>query len=216
MICNNKWRHGKGKCANVNLNMAIVEGAIMDALFNRLLTEGEIKKFIEAFNRFIDADIGKAGAEMGELIKQKEPIQRVIDNMKRAIMEGADAKTFVRELATSQSALDEIQKKIDLLETAGAAPRLQYDASQIGEWAANLRGVILQADFDLRRELLRNLVKTVEILPDRTAKMSWDLPAVVNLFNGQEVPSEALDLNHRTSSAKDLLKSYGCGGPKLT
>lgn len=212
MMCNTKWRHGKGKCANLNLNMAVVEGAIMDALCYRLLAEEEIKKFIEAFNRFIDADIGQSGQEITDLIKLKQPLQRVVDNIKAAIMEGADSKTFVKELVQHQTALDDLQARIDLLQSAGAAPKLQYDPSQLGRWVSNLRELILQADFDLRRELLRNLVKEVVIQPDRTAKMTWDLPAVVNLFHGQEVPSESLNLNHRTSSARDLLKSYGCGG----
>ncbi len=212
MMCNTKWRHGKSKCANLNLNMAVVEGAIMDALCNRLLAEEEIKKFIEAFNKFIDADIGKAGQEVTDLLNQKEPLQRVIDNIKAAIMEGADRKTFVKDLIRHQAALDDLQARIDLLESAGASPKLRYDPEQLGRWVANLKELIIQADFDLRRELVRNLVKEVVIQPDRTAKMTWDLPAVVNLFHGQEVPSEALNLNHRISSAKDLLKSYGCGG----
>ncbi len=212
MMCNTKWRHGKGKCANLNLNMAVVEGAIMETLCNRLLAEEEIKKFIEAFNRFVDADIGKAGQEITDLVNQKQPIQRVVDNIKGALMEGADPKTFVKELIQHQVALDDLQTRINLLESSGATPKLQYDPNQLGRWVANLRELILQADFDLRRELVRNLVKTVVIQPDRTAIMTWDLPAVVNLFHGQEAPSEALNLNHRISLAKDLLKSYGCGG----
>jgi hypothetical protein len=70
---------------------------------------------------------------------------------------------------------------VDILEAAGAAPKLRYDAAHLPVWIANLREVILRADFDLRRELVRNLVKTVVVQPDRTAKMTWDLPLCISL-----------------------------------
>src|SRR6185312_4336609 len=123
-----------------------------------------------------------------------------------------ESRTFVKELMEHQAALDDLNARIGLLADSGAIPKLRYDPEKLAEWVANLREVILRSGFDLRRELIRNLVKTVVIHWDKTAKMSWDLPAVVNLFHGQEVPTETLNLNHRISSAKDLLKSYGCGG----
>lgn len=62
----------------------------------------------------------------------------------------------------------------------------------------------VKADFDQRRELVRRFVKKVVVRPDRTALMTWDLPAVVSFFDGKEVPGETLDLR--------VLTSNGCGG----
>jgi hypothetical protein len=51
-VCNTKWRRGKEACRNPNINLAVAEGAALDALFNAVLTEGEIRKFVDAFNLF--------------------------------------------------------------------------------------------------------------------------------------------------------------------
>ena len=78
---------------------------------------------------------------------------------------------------------------------------LLYCGLRIGE-ALGLEDA--KADFDQRRELVRRFVKKVVVRPDRTAQMTWDLPAVVNFFDGQEVPGETLDLR--------VLRLNGCGG----
>ncbi len=158
------------------------------------LTEAEIKKFIEAFNEFVDQSAGFATGELAVLQKQKAPIQRVVDNIKRAVMEGADTKTFVKELTEHQSALDELDAKIALLQSAGAVTKLELQPEQSSTWINSLRELIVRSDFDLRRELVRRTVKSVVIGSDKTAKMTWDLPTVMSLIDGKEVPVTTLPL----------------------
>ena len=204
MSCNTKMRYGKKKCPSVNINLASAEGAVMDALLNRLLNEAEIKQFIQAFNEYMEEDTGRLGDEAAAVLKQKAKTEREIANIKRSIMEGADSVMFSRELQERKRTLDELQPKLALIEGAGAVPKLEYNPAKLGIWTANLREMIVKADFDQRRELVRRFVKKVVVRPDKTALMTWDLPAVVSFFDGKEVPGETLDLR--------VLTSNGCGG----
>lgn len=204
MICNTKQRFGKKKCPNANISLSVAEGAVMDKLLNNLLTEKEIKQFIAAFNEFSERTSGRAGDEAALLLKEKARIERELANLKHAVMQGADPRTFVKELQERQVALDGLQARLALLKDSGATPKLLYDPKKLGMWLANLRAMVFKADFDLRRELVRRFVKKIVVEPDKTAKMTWDLPAVVSLFGGQEVPAETLDLK--------VMTKIGCGG----
>ena len=146
----------------------------------------------------------RLGDEAAAILKQKARTEREIANIKRSIMDGADSVMFSRELQERKRTLDELQPKLALIEGAGAVPKLEYDPARLGVWMANLRGMIVKADFDQRRELVRRFVKKVVVRPDKTALMTWDLPAVVSFFDGKEVPGETLDLR--------VLTSNGCGG----
>ena len=204
MSCNTKQRYGKKKCPSVNINLATAEGAVMDALLNRLLNEGEIKQFIQAFNEYMEQDTGRLDDEAAAIVKQKAQTEREVANIKQAIMAGADSTMFARELQERKRTLDELQPKLALIEGAGAVPKLEYDPAKLGFWTRSLREFIAKAEFDQRRELVRRFVKKVVVRPDKTALMTWDLPAVVSFFDGKEVPGEPLDLR--------VLTSNGCGG----
>jgi hypothetical protein len=204
MSCNTKQRYGKKKCPSVNINLATAEGAVMDALLNRLLNEGEIKQFIQAFNEYMEHDTGRLDDEAAAIVKQKVRTEREVANIKQAIMAGADSTMFARELQERKLVLDELKPKLALIEGVGAVPKLEYDPAKLGFWTASLREFIVKAEFDQRRELVRRFVKKVVVRPDKTAQMTWDLPAVVSFFDGKEVPGETLDLR--------VLRLNGCGG----
>ena len=150
MSCNTKQRYGKKKCPSVNVDLASAEGAVMDALLNRLLNEAEIKQFIEAFNEYMEEDTGRLGDEAAAVLKQKAKLEREVANIKRAIMDGADSVLFARELQERKKTLDELQPKLALIEGAGAVPKLDYDPAKLGFWTASLREFIAKAEFDQR------------------------------------------------------------------
>jgi len=74
--CNNKLRHGKESCASKPVNLAIAEGVIMHTLVYTLLTEEEIKKFIQAFNEFAESDTEEFERKRQALAKQMEGVKK--------------------------------------------------------------------------------------------------------------------------------------------
>lgn len=204
--CNAKERWGKKQCPSKRVSLAVAEGAIMDTLLNRLLHEGTIRQFIEAFNEFLTTDNEDTSAERERIGKEIARLEKELDNIKRAILRGADSEVFVEELQDRNTILKGLRMELDRLEATGKHPPLRYDDSRLAAWTQNLRQVILSSDFDMRRELVRRFVKKVIVYPDRSGKMIWDLPATL-AWGGKEVPEREPFF----VSPKGITKN-GCGG----
>ena len=199
--CNAKERWGKKKCPSKRLSLAVAEGVVMDTLLNRLLNEKTIKQFVDAFNKFSESKDKSDPAAITRIQAKIGKTEKELDNIKRAIVQGADSKVFIDELQERQQALSSLRAELKQLRNGEANPQLRCDAANLGQWTQNLRQVLLTSDFDMRREMVRHFVKRIIVYPDRTGKMIWDLPATLAWGGGKQVPDDLIGIT-----------KFGCGG----
>lgn len=209
--CNAKERWGKKECTSKRINIAVLEGTIMDTLLNRLLNEQTIRQFIQACNEFLDTSKESLSEHERGLRDQLERLEKEINNMKQAIIAGANPNTFVDDLRTRQNSADKLHAELHLLKDAKSAQKLEFDSDSLATWIEKLKGMIITADFETRIEMVRKFIKKIVISPDKTAKITWDPFAVLNFDELQRGPSD-INLDNENSlrgrSSKSLSQSY--------
>ena len=191
-VCNTKWRRGKNGCTNPNINLAVAEGATLDALFNAVLTEGEIRKFVDAFNLFAGNQAQRSKEEFARIEAEEACVRVEMDRIKRAIISGADPRPLAIELNERQKRLDKLQSERSILAGTTSKDAVTYDPSRFTVWAQMLKNNFLSMDFETRRELVRRFVATIDVRPDRTAEMTWNPDAILQLADGARVPATAI------------------------
>lgn len=212
-VCNTKWRQGKERCNNANINMAVAEGAVMDGLLNVLLSEGEIKKFVEGFNEFVAGMGGHAEQENSRIQPEKEKIEQEMANIKRAILQGVDSRSFAEELRERQSRLDDLENQRQTLATLKDQEKLSFDPTKLQIWIENIRNMLLSSDYATRREMVVKFVKRIEVYPDKTGELKWDPSAILNLVDGQRVPKTLMMVMKNLAGARP--ESVTIADPKM-
>ncbi len=191
-VCNTKWRRGKGSCVSPNINRAVAEGATLDALLNAVLTEGEIRKFIDAVNVFLSDQSQRSQQELSRIAEEKSRIGVEMDRIKQAILDGANPRAFAQELNERQERIDALDRERTAAETAPAVEQIRYDSGRFIAWLQMLKNNFMTMDFETRRELVRQFVRSIRILPDRSAELLWNPEAVLRITDGPRFPATAL------------------------
>jgi site-specific DNA recombinase len=204
-VCNTKWRRGRDACAGPNVNLAVAEGATLDKLFNTVLTEGEVKRFIDAFNLFVNEQAERSQPNLTKIDRECERIRLEMDRIKQAILSGADPRSFAPELNERQALLDRLEGDRRTVSSTTSRDQITYDPKRFEAWVLMLKRNFLSAEFETRRELVRKFVYRIEVRQDRTAELTWNPEAVLRLADGPRVPSTAL-----------MVMKTSCGGMKQT
>jgi hypothetical protein len=211
--CNARERWGRTECASKRVNMGLAEGVVLDALLNRLLTTETIQQFVGAFNSAISRQ-GRVDGKGNAVHTEIRRVESEIARMKAAILKGVDPTTFVEELTDRQAELRRLREEAESRQDPDRAQKLSFDSQRHAGWVQDLRNTMLTCDFESRRVLLHRIVRKIVIAADRSAKMTWDLPATLAWSNGQQVPGTNAPPDS-LSPAKGITK-IRCGGAHQT
>ena len=210
MGCNARERWGRKECESKRVNMGLAEGVVLDALLNRLLTEETIQQFVEAFNKATSNPRTNGTSDARGAQTEIARVEAEIARMKQAILKGVDPTTFVEELAERQSELRRLLTVAAPQESVDSPRLLRFDSQRHPRWVRDLRKTMLSCDFETRRVLIHRMIRKIVIAADRSAKLTWDLPATLALSGDQQVPSAAEQLE--SSSRKKGITKMRCGG----
>jgi DNA invertase Pin-like site-specific DNA recombinase len=202
-VCNTKWRHGRQACHSRNINLAVAEGAVLETLLNRVLTEDEVKRFIDTFNLFVKGQKRDSQDELARLDQEKNRIELELSRLRVAILSGADPRTLAAELNTRQDLLDTLERERARLEKPTAGGMVTYDPKRLSAWITTLKDNFYAADFETRRELVRQFVERVDVDPNGAAQMTWNPAAMLGFNGGPRVPD---------AGAAMLVIQNHCGG----
>jgi DNA invertase Pin-like site-specific DNA recombinase len=200
-LCNTKWKRGRLDCAGPNINLAVAEGATLDALLNTILTDGEIRRFIDAFNKFIGNRAADSEKSLARIDEERARIRLELDRIKRAILSGADPTALADDLNERHTRLGALQVERESISGSGGVETISYDPARFNIWLEMLKRNFKSMDFETRRELTRTFIARIDVGLDRTAQLRWNPEAILRLADGPRVPRTA------TMVMKEL-----CGG----
>jgi hypothetical protein len=187
----------------------VAEGSTLDTLFNTVLTEGEIKRFIDAFNIFVNDQAERSQEHLALIAKEEERIQVEMDRIKQAILSGADPRSFARELNDRQAVLDRLETERSTVAVTASKDQIAYNPKRLQVWVQMLKRNFLASDFETRRELVRQFIGGIEIRADRSAQLAWNPEAVLRLADGPRVPATALMvMKERCGGTKQIGRHY--------
>jgi uncharacterized protein YukE len=133
----------------------------MDTLLNQLLTEQAVRQFVDAFNDFCSNRSASTEGERNRIQKEKERLESELGKIKRAILQGVDAITFVAEIEERQREMRELQEHLAMIDKDGPNSLIRYDAARLGNWVGSLRNNLLACDFFTRREAVHRFIKKI-------------------------------------------------------
>jgi site-specific DNA recombinase len=129
-VCNTKWRRGKADCSNPNINLAVAEGAALDALLNTVLTDGEIRRFVDAFNEFMRAELTGSKESKVRIDQDAEQIRVEISRIKAAILGGADPTAFTEDLNERHQRFATLSAQRAAIHQMSPSNQLSYDPAR--------------------------------------------------------------------------------------
>ena len=210
-VCNTKWRHGRDACRSRNINLAVAEGAVLETLLNKVLTEDEIKRFIDSFNRFLKGQQEGSQDEMTRIDCEKNRIDLELSRLKAAILSGADPRTLAEELNTRQTLLDGLERERAALARAIADDTIVYEPQRLSAWIRTLKNNFYAADFETRRELVKQFVEKVEVGSDCSAQMTWNPGAMLRFDGGPRVPDATMvEIQSRCGGVHQMSRPHPC------
>jgi site-specific DNA recombinase len=154
---------GQRVCANKQVRTDVLEEAVWDDVCALLKEPGrleaEYRRRLSQKNADKDA---KDGQELQSLIqKVKRGIARLIDAYGEGLMEKCEFEPRVRDFRERLARLEaEAKQQADL---ASQERELRLVIGQLQEFAARVQTGLAEADWSTRRELIRTLVKRVEV-----------------------------------------------------
>src|SRR5262249_49817125 len=156
-----------------------------------------------AFNMFAGNQARRSQEQFARIESEEACIRVEMDRIKRAIISGADSRSFAIELNERQTRLDQLQKERAILPGTTSKDAVTYDPRRFSVWVQMLKNNFLSMDFETRRELLRKFIGKIEVRPDRSAEMTWNPDAILQLADGARVPATAI-----------MVMKERCGGMK--
>jgi site-specific DNA recombinase len=167
---------GKRVCENGIVRVETLDDAVWEDVRSLL---GNPKRIEEEFNRRLERgqkDEGANGAREIQriLLKLKRSIARLIDAYGDGLLEKSEFEPRIRSLKERQTKAEEELKTKNEKEYQERELRLVM--SRLGEFAQKVKDALQEADWNTRREIIRTLVKRIEIDPDRVRIVYRVLP----------------------------------------
>src|ERR1051326_7709816 len=209
-VCNTKWRHGRNVCQSRNINLAVAEGAVLETLLNTVLTEDGIKRFIDSFNTFLKGQQEGSQDEMTRIDREKDRIELELSRLRAAILSGAEPRTLAEELNSRQTLLDGLERERAALARATPADTIVYQPQRLSAWIRTLKNNFYAADFETRRELVKQFVEKVEVGSGGSAEMTWN-PGALRFNGGPRVPDTTMmEIQSRCGGVHRLDHPHPC------
>jgi DNA invertase Pin-like site-specific DNA recombinase len=162
-VCGNQKRKGWGTCELGKVNANKVEKAVIQQVFDRILTRDYLSGLLEEVRRSFN--IEELQKDLGEGRQHLRELDRVINGLVDAIEQSPSSALMLR-LAERERERDEVLARVAALEIQHRNhENTQIDAQTLDLLVDELRRG-LEADHDTVRDTLQRIVTKVEIKKD--------------------------------------------------
>jgi site-specific DNA recombinase len=190
-VCSTRYRYGTQVCDGTRLPMEALEDAVVEQMaevFADTALVGEALALSRAEEVGASEEAGRRLASIQHLLAgARRSLDRYFGAFEQGIMSAADCKERIELLRDRIEALEAEERTIgeagpDGLSTAPTA-------SDVAEWARDLRVLIGSATPQQKKALMRLLVKELRVMSRKEILPTYKIPALVRAPEGHVVPT---------------------------
>lgn len=161
--CQTKKKLGAGACDAKALPKDETETAVIGLLRDELLQPAYIKQLVDLVNEEANAGSAAARAEVDAVAAQLADAKRKLDNLYRAIEDGAlDLSILAPRIREVKAQVDELTAKRDALATAGTPVVRLADDATITRYVERLHAALATGSVNTQRAILRSWISRIE------------------------------------------------------
>ena len=205
MICNRKHRFGWATCPGTPISIDYLNQTVEHVFLQRILTDVEVKKFVEAFNKWLQQGMRVHGPRIKEIKSEVLKLDRALSNLRSAIAANEDngkaGKYLMNDIIQREEQKERLAAEMKRLEEPINQQRLAFRPSDTQRWIDTLKKLYGRMELEAKRMMLRHYIRTIEVNPDKTGRIIYDPAATVTFRSSRGFHQE------------DLFRlSNGCGG----
>jgi site-specific DNA recombinase len=153
---------GERICSNAQLRTDLLDLSVWQEVCGLLEEPGRLEQ--EYRRRLAPPEEDESGSVEAQLGKLRQGVARLIDSYAEGLIEKAEFEPRITRLRQRIAGLEEQAQQ--LAQAANLQHELRLILGRLETFAAQVRDGLAEADWMMRRELIRALVKRVEIGPD--------------------------------------------------
>ncbi len=177
--CRNHLRRGSHGCGQKSINKAKLEEMVFTQLRNRILTEENISELVKLINKDLSAykrDYSNLLKENdSRILKARESLQKLYYALETGKLDLDDLAPRIKELRSQISQLEQEKTKI---ESEANEPTLEINASEIGPYVEDLRGLLEKGTITKRKGFLKSFIKQIEYSHQKGGSIEYTIPLV--------------------------------------
>ena len=205
LFCNRKHRFGWNSCPGTPISSDYLNRTVEQVFLQRILTDVEIKKFIEAFNKWLAQGMRVHGPRIKEIRSEVSKLDRELSNFRSAIAENENnqkaGKYLMNDIIQREEQKERLIEEMKGLEEPIKQERMVFRPSDTQRWIDTLKTLYARMELEAKRTMLRHYIRKIEVNPDKTGKIIYDPAATMTFRSSRGFPQE------------DLFRpSNGCGG----
>ena len=173
-----RWDHYRcakqrqGRCDLPRINARVLEAAVVQALFDEVLTEESLGQHLAIIEARIDAERPALDARLDELRRERARAEAAIEKVLDLIEAVADGKPLLPRLVAHQKTLDRLTEEIAELEIRLRHPVPLLDVNKL---RSELRESLADAPLPHTRALLGRLIADIIVEKD-VAEVRYRIP----------------------------------------
>jgi hypothetical protein len=176
-VCGSLAKKGAGSCQAKRLNSKHFEGAVINEIKKRILTEENMIELVRLMNEEMDSTASECHERLHGINDGLQDTQRRLDRLYDAIetgkLENQDLATRIRELRIRQA---QLQLSKEELEEKLSDRRVELaDINTLTIYAADMRRLLDESGLPERRAFIRSFVKEL-VVKDNTVKVTYTAP----------------------------------------
>ena len=188
-VCGSLFREGAGACTARYLNAAKVEDLVIEKVRERILTEETITELVT----LVAEEIDNIAGEMNGRLKAVEAELRDVDTRLENLYQALETKQLPIEVLSPR--ILSLKSRQDQLTAAREEPEAQLEqrraelpsTKEIWEYMADFREFLQEGTFPEREALIRNFVKSIEIVDDE-AVLTYTIPMPSDGVTSESAP----------------------------
>ena len=165
--------HAKRSCAFGRVRMEALEAAVLDAVFNQIVTVEAVEAHMAELQAEVDKDVPLAEAAVRVLEERLCDLALVVGRLVAAVESGQGSVTLYERLRERELERDRVREQLEEAR-AQLKPRL-LQAAPVQSFRESLRRALDSGDPQVARELLRELLSEV-VVEKEALRIRYRLP----------------------------------------
>ena len=162
--CSHHSNRGSAVCANSRVvGQNLIEGAVLDAVSEELLTKDVIEAVIEECKAQAEQEVLPEAGRLTELQREIGRFEKEIANLTLAIRAGGPIEELVADLKGRKARKRDLEQEVEEIESSEVVDLADVGWEDVEDGIRNLRDTLKEATVQEKRDLLQENISMIRV-----------------------------------------------------